>query len=48
MAAIFHLGDREGGGDLLQWLFSMMTMGIFSYQYVPLKVQGRCRLNKEV
>ena len=44
MAALFHAEDRRYGQDLGQWLFSMFTMGIFSYHYTPytpLKVRAR-------
>jgi len=41
MAALFHAEDRRYGQDLGQWLFSMFTMGIFSYHHTPLKVRAR-------
>jgi hypothetical protein len=40
MAALFPLGSREYAQDLMQSLFAMMTMGIFSYRCVPLKIQA--------
>lgn len=47
MADSFLAWNRKSGQDLAQWLFSMITMGIFSYRYAPLQVRSRAFLLKK-